>query len=85
MDVSENHGPPACHHDERAIAHLTTQECEVYAWLIQGKTNPEIATILNISTRTVEKHLENILTKMRVENRMQLLVQAMLKRTESPS
>jgi len=48
---------------------LLPRETEIAYWVSQGKTNPEIATILNISPRTVEKHVEHILTKLGVENR----------------
>ena len=36
---------------------------------MQGKTNEEIGIILQVSARTVEKHLEHILAKLGVENR----------------
>jgi DNA-binding CsgD family transcriptional regulator len=48
---------------------LTAREAEVGRWLTQGKTNPEIAIILGISHRTVEKHMERVLGKLAVENR----------------
>ena len=48
---------------------LTRREAEVAGWLAEGKTNREIALILNLAARTVEKHLESILRKLRVENR----------------
>lgn len=48
---------------------LTVREREVLHWIAQGKRNPEIAIILNLSTRTVEKHAENIFRKLGVENR----------------
>jgi DNA-binding CsgD family transcriptional regulator len=48
---------------------LRPRESEVGGWLAQGKTNPEIAIILGISPRTVEKHMERILEKLGVENR----------------
>lgn len=48
---------------------LTPREAEVLYWLAEGKTNPEIATILDSSRRTVEKHVEHILRKLGVENR----------------
>jgi DNA-binding CsgD family transcriptional regulator len=35
----------------------------------QGKTNPEIGTILSISPRTVQKHLERVYQRLGVENR----------------
>ena len=48
---------------------LTPREAEIGVWLAEGKTNPEIASITGISPRTVEKHVENILGKLGVENR----------------
>jgi DNA-binding CsgD family transcriptional regulator len=48
---------------------LSLREVQVARWLAQGKSNPEIALILQISPRTVEKHIERILQKLRVENR----------------
>ena len=39
---------------------LTRRETEVFQWLVQGKSSYEIAMILNISVRTVSKHLERI-------------------------
>lgn len=48
---------------------LSARESEVAFWLAQGKTNPEIGLILAISRRTVEKHVENVLRKLHVENR----------------
>ena len=49
---------------------LTSRETEVARWLAQGKTNLEIGLILAISRRTVEKHVESILRKLGVENRV---------------
>lgn len=48
---------------------LTTREAEILLWVAQGKTNPEIAIILNIRPRTVKKHLEHIFSKLGVETR----------------
>lgn len=48
---------------------LTKRELQVAVWLARGRTNPEIARILAISPRTVEKHVERILIKLGVENR----------------
>ena len=48
---------------------LTAREAEVLLWLTQGKTNRDIAEILNLSTRTVNKHLEQVFQKMGVDNR----------------
>jgi DNA-binding NarL/FixJ family response regulator len=48
---------------------LTNREGEVLSWLAKGKTNRDIAQILGLSPRTVDKHLEQIYAKLGVENR----------------
>ena len=48
---------------------LTVREGEVLSWLSKGKTNRDIAQILGLSPRTVDKHLEQIYAKLGVENR----------------
>jgi DNA-binding response OmpR family regulator/DNA-binding CsgD family transcriptional regulator len=53
---------------QRAFA-LTSREAEVLLWISRGKPNRDIGEILNISPRTVNKHLEQIYVKLGVENR----------------
>jgi len=48
---------------------LTSREAEVLAWVARGRTNLEIGNILNISSRTIQKHLEHIFQKLGVESR----------------
>jgi DNA-binding CsgD family transcriptional regulator len=48
---------------------LTPREAEVAAWIREGKRDKEIAVILGISSRTVEKHVHQVLEKLQVENR----------------
>jgi DNA-binding NarL/FixJ family response regulator len=48
---------------------LTVREAEVLLWVAQGKSNPEIATILGMSDKTVKKHAGMIFTKLGVESR----------------
>jgi DNA-binding NarL/FixJ family response regulator len=48
---------------------LTPREAEVLFWVCQGKSNPEVCTILEMKLFTVKKHLENIYMKLGVENR----------------
>ena len=48
---------------------VTERESEVLFWVANGKTNREIAEILNMSPRTVNKHLETMFPKLGVENR----------------
>lgn len=60
------------HSDEAVLGDrlgLTDREAEVLVWLSRGKSNRDIATILGLSPRTVNKHLEQVFDKLQVENR----------------
>jgi DNA-binding NarL/FixJ family response regulator len=48
---------------------LTAREAEVLYWIAQGKSNPDIATILGANVRTVHKHVEHIFQKLGLETR----------------
>lgn len=48
---------------------ISERQAEVLYWVGEGKSNADIATILDISKRTVDKHLEAIYAKLAVENR----------------
>ena len=48
---------------------LTPRETEVLSWVAKGKTNRDIADILGMSHRTVNKHLEHVFEKLGVETR----------------
>ncbi len=56
---------------------LSRRETEVLGWVSQGKTNSEIGTILGISPRTVQKHLERIYSRLGVENRHAAMTMAL--------
>jgi DNA-binding response OmpR family regulator len=64
--------------DERLRQHfqLTIREAEVLAWIAKGKSNRDIGEILGLSSRTVNKHLEQIYVKLGVENRASAAVKA---------
>jgi len=53
----------------RARFGLTGRESDVLLWIANGKTNREIGQILEMSPRTVNKHLEQVFRKLGVENR----------------
>ena len=55
---------------------VTTREAEVLLWVAQGKSNRDIAEILGLSPRTVNKHLEQIYPKLGVENRASAAIAA---------
>lgn len=48
---------------------LTPREREILHWVAEGKRDGEIATILNLSVRTVEQHVRSCLRKLNVETR----------------
>jgi DNA-binding CsgD family transcriptional regulator len=56
---------------------LTGREAEVLRWIVQGKSNRDVAAILACSPRTVNKHLEQIYHKLEVENRTAAAMLAM--------
>ena len=68
----------ARHEDEilRGQFGLTQREAEVLLWIAKGKANRDIADILGLSARTVNKHLEQIYVKLGVENRASAAVKA---------
>ncbi|MCL6707275.1 response regulator transcription factor [Pseudomonas sp. R2.Fl] len=55
---------------------LTQRESEVLLWIAKGKSNRDIGDILGLSSRTVNKHLEQIYVKLGVENRASAAVKA---------
>ncbi len=48
---------------------VSPREAEVLFWLVEGKSNGDIAIILGVAEATVKKHLEHIFEKLGVENR----------------
>lgn len=58
---------------EPAPLPLTPAEERVFWEVIQGLTNKQISDHLFISPRTVQTHLSNILSKLKLENRAQLI------------
>lgn len=59
---------------------LTPRECEVLAWVAEGKTNQEIGAIIRCAEKTVEKHLEHIYDKLEVPNRAAAVAVALTRR-----
>lgn len=51
---------------------LTTREQEVVKLVAEAHTSQQIARLLNISSRTVERHRENILAKLGMRDRVEL-------------
>lgn len=52
---------------------LTLREVEVLRLIADGLTNPQIAETLNISPNTVTRHRANLMHKLNVHNRVELI------------
>jgi LuxR family quorum-sensing system transcriptional regulator SolR len=59
------------------IAGLSERELEVLRWTATGKTASEIASITGITTRTVNFHVGNILTKLNAQNKIQAAIRGL--------
>ena len=64
-------------HHLKAEAGLTQREQEVLEEVARGDTNKEIAATLYISENTVNYHMKNILSKLHLKNRAQVVVWAL--------
>jgi DNA-binding NarL/FixJ family response regulator len=51
---------------------LTPRELEIVKLIAEAHTNDQIAQVLTISPRTVERHRENILAKLGMRDRVEL-------------
>jgi DNA-binding CsgD family transcriptional regulator len=57
---------------------VTPREAQVVGWVSKGLTNGAIASQLQISSRTVQKHLERVFRKLGVRSRSELVARAYL-------
>lgn len=55
---------------------LTNREVEILKWTVEGKTAWEIGSILNITERTVNFHIQNVMEKFGVHNKTQAAAKA---------
>lgn len=67
--VQADSGRPSASSD--AVDLLSARELEILTWVMRGKSNVEISTILDLSTLTVKNHLQNIYRKLNVHTRVQ--------------
>jgi DNA-binding CsgD family transcriptional regulator len=57
----------------KSPASLSDRELEILDLVAIGLTNQEVSERLEISKRTVDNHVSNILTKTKTENRVELV------------
>ena len=60
-----------------ALPMLTPRERDILTLVARGQTNREIGTVLDIAENTVRRHLQNILGKLQLRNRVELTAFAM--------
>lgn len=66
---------------ENLRAALTPRETVVLKFLAQGLSNKDIAVNMRLSPSTVKRHVENILRKLQLKNRVEAAVYAVTKAT----
>lgn len=66
------------------LGDLTDREKEVLAHLADGASNQEIADVLSISPKTVARHRENLMRKLNLHSRTELVKYAIRKGIISP-
>lgn len=54
---------------------LTKREKQVFELLITNKTTKEIASMLNISEKTVRNHISNVMQKLGVKGRSSAVIE----------
>jgi RNA polymerase sigma factor (sigma-70 family) len=64
---------------KRSFEHLTNREREVLKLVAEGMSSKEIASLLCISTRTVESHRANIMEKLKLKKTTELVKYAIKK------
>jgi DNA-binding NarL/FixJ family response regulator len=67
----------------RAFLGVTVREAEVIGWVAKGLTNKAIASQLQISSRTVQKHMERMFRKLGVRSRAALVARIYMDMTRN--
>ena len=65
--------------ERTGLAELTSREAEVLRYLAEGSSVKEIALDLNLSVKTVEAHKNNLMHKLDIHNRAELVRYAIQK------
>jgi DNA-binding NarL/FixJ family response regulator len=57
---------------------LTNREAEALSWVARGKSSNDIAVLMNVSERTVNFHVNNVIRKLGVTTRVQAAIRCAL-------
>lgn len=68
------------HHPRASTAQfsITDREAEALTWVARGKSSNDIAVLMNVSERTVNFHINNVIGKAGVATRVQAAIQCAL-------
>jgi two-component system, NarL family, response regulator NreC len=66
-------------HVEDSYELLTNREKEILQLLAEGKSNKDVASILNLSPYTVESHRTNLMQKLNLHNTAEIVLYAVRK------
>jgi two-component system, NarL family, response regulator LiaR len=75
--VMEQLKPAVSTAEANAVGQLSPRELEVLKLMVEGRSNPEIATVLYLSPNTVKTHVRGIMNKLAVDDRVQAAVVAL--------
>ena len=70
--VLDKKKPASVPHTKTRLSTLSPRELEVLGYIAQGKTTKQIATMMNISAKTVESHTTKLMAKLDLHNRVEL-------------
>lgn len=77
-ETAPPHRVPRRRATRAAVGKLTKAEIRVLNLLSCANTNKEIAAIVGVSPATVKRHVENILSKLRLRNRVEAAIYGLL-------
>lgn len=63
-------------HERLDPVDITKRELEILEWFKQGKTYAEIGSILGLSKKTVDYHMNNIMRKLKVNDKLSAILKA---------
>ncbi len=76
MPVDRKKQLPMTDPGRRALAQLNDRERDVAVAVGEGRSNAEIGAVLHLAVPTVKTHVSNILTKLDLNNRVQIALLA---------
>jgi two-component system response regulator NreC len=73
-----------CPHCHKRLSELTQRETEIIRRIATGMTVKDIATEFNLSTKTVDTHRFNLMRKLNLHNRAEVVHYAIINKLVRP-